>query len=743
MASAFDKLTSIIDLGPNALPQRYSETRWLLWPLWAWPVAVPAVRWRGLNLFQHAILALAARGVCQAADVGERLDLGKELAAFILSQLMDMGYLEHNGRPSHRGKKYLDEHEDQESEVIPGTVFHDAITGRLWMRFVPGTPRYVDLSGEREMGAFARIERGTPGDPKPKLCRVVWPDRGVRAPAKPTPRSVRRACRTWARHQDAWLRVTGGGGLGWDGEVESLRRIGEGRISVLARKPQPVFVSTFLFLPEDCDDGSLWQAADPFGLGPSTALRQHAEDLASGGHPVLAEELARLADEATAVVADDVADARRVIREAATNRVTTQMGGLDCPDALRSLLVQLETARLTAASHSEASGFSAWREQQRQHVRGVRRAWEAMEELFAWLTSTWARPELAARLGRQERDNARLLRKLALDLGFEDDDTQDSLARLLRVDGGQAKGVLQFDNRDLPAMVACALLGTTQQPAHPFHDAARERPGLLVFLDALKRERDPLAHHGASGEPTLPPDEIAAHVYGACDVLLPGSRSQLDDLDTEADDLHWTLAIAHRSQARAVQKVERRYGLGIRDLPALRGDLIDLVRLEAELEALEGGPESEAVRKDLTVAGGRALEGVLTSLLESVARPSWIAAHDEQELEQLAADMANDLGLQTEGADAVFRAATMRVQRAATTGRGTAGSVALTVLLSTRDDEDHPLRRIAASEPRFLVVVGRLIDIRGHGDRAPSVEECHTFSADLHRVCQLVLEHIS
>jgi len=366
-----------------------------------------------------------------------------------------------------------------------------------------------------------------------------------------------------------------------------------------------------------------------------------------------------------------------------------------------------------------------------------------MEELFAWLTSTWARPELAARLGRQERDNARLLRKLALDLGFEDDDTQDSLARLLRVDGGQAKGVLQFDNRDLPAMVACALLGTTQQPAHPFHDAARERPGLLVFLDALKRERDPLAHHGASGEPTLPPDEIAAHVYGACDVLLPGSRSQLDDLDTEADDLHWTLAIAHRSQARAVQKVERRYGLGIRDLPALRGDLIDLVRLEAELEALEGGPESEAVRKDLTVAGGRALEGVLTSLLESVARPSWIAAHDEQELEQLAADMANDLGLQTEGADAVFRAATMRVQRAATTGRGTAGSVALTVLLSTRDDEDHPLRRIAASEPRFLVVVGRLIDIRGHGDRAPSVEECHTFSADLHRVCQLVLEHIS
>jgi hypothetical protein len=740
MASAFDKLTPIIDQGPNALPQRYGSTRWLLWPLWAWPVAVPAVRWRGLNLFQHTILALAARGVHRAVDVGRRLDLGKELAAHVLGQLMAMDYLTHQGAPTHRGKRYLEEHDDQSPEVIPGMVFHDALSGRLWLRFLPGAPRYVNLSGDRDVGGYAKIERGTTGAPKPKLCRVVWPDRSVRPPSAPSPQSIRRVCRTWARHHDAWLRVTGAGGLGWDGDAESLRRIGEGHISILASMPRPMFASTFLFLPEDCDDGSLWHVADPFGIGPSTALRQQVEDLVSDGSKVVAEEVAKLAKVATEVVADDVVDARNAMRRAAENEVSARLGTLECPEGLRPLLIQLEIARLAIANLKDRSGFGAWREQQRHHVKVVRRAWDALEELLSWLTATWARPELASRLGRQERDNASLLRRLALDLGFKDDDTQDSLARLLRVNGGQAKGVLQFDNRDLPAMVACALLGTTEQSAHPFHDAARDFPGLLVFLDALKRERDPLAHHGAAGEPSLPPDDIADQLYRACCVLLPGSGQMIEGRGRRSD-LGWTVAVAHRLQARAVQAVERRYGRGIRDFPDLRRDLVELSRLVAELAAAEQGSDTAALRKDLALAGGRALEGVLGTLLDAVARPTWIAAHDEAELRDLAVALTEQLNLNSDGARAVLRASTMRVHRAATTGRGTAGSLAFALLLSAREDDQHPLRRIAESEPDFLVAIARLIDTRGHGDRAPSVSECQVYAAELDRVCHLVLEH--
>ncbi len=743
MASAFDKLTSIIDLDPNALPQRYGETRWLLWPLWAWPVAVPVVRWRGLNLFQHTILSLAERGVNRANDVGQRLDLGKDLAAFVLNQLTDMGYLSRDGSPTHRGERYLEEQELQEPEVIPGTIFNDVLSGRLWPRFVPGTPRYVDLSSNRDIGAYARIERGTPGDPKPKLCRVVWPERSAQPQAAPPPQRIRRVCRTWARHQEAWLRVTGSGGLGWDADAESLRRIGEGRITILARKPRPVFASTFLFLPEDYDEGSLWQVADPFGLGPNTALRQQIENLMGAGHEVLGEEVRKLSDDGTHVVDDDVVEARRAIRRAAEAEVGTRLGGLECSDALRRLLVQLESARLRMTTFEERSGFQAWREHQRQHVITVRRAWDVVEELFACLTETWARPELGHRLGRQELENARLLRQLATDLGFQDDDTQDSISRFLRVGGGQAKGVLQFENRDVPAMVACALLGTTERPAHPFHDAAAAFPGLLVFLESLKRERDPLAHHGASGEPTLAPDETAEQLYRACHVLLPGGGGAYSNARTQLDDVSWTVAVAHRLQASAVQELERLYGQRIRELPALRADLVELLRLEAELRALDRDTDSAAICKDLVLAGGRALEGVLGAMLHAVATPTWIAAHDGEEIRQLAKSIGEELGLESEGADAVLKASTMRVHRAAETGGGTAGSLALVALLSARDHDEHPLRRIAEVETGFLVRVARLVDIRGHGDRAPSVAECLNFSAELHRICHLVLEHTS
>ncbi len=229
MKNTFDKLTPIIDMGPNTLPQRYAQRRWLLWPFWAWPVAVPARRVRGLNLFQHYVLALAARGIRTPADVGSRLDLGTDLAAFIAKQLVDMGFLEGNGAPTHRGQRYLEEQDDHEPEIIPGYVFQDAHTGLLWPRFVPGAPRWVDLAGDKEMGRFARVERGTPGNPRPQLCRVIWSPGSQRAPTAPSPTMIRRACRTWARHSETWSRVAGHGQMGWDGEVETLRKIGEGR----------------------------------------------------------------------------------------------------------------------------------------------------------------------------------------------------------------------------------------------------------------------------------------------------------------------------------------------------------------------------------------------------------------------------------------------------------------------------------------------------------------------------------
>ncbi len=405
--------------------------------------------------------------------------------------------------------------------------------------------------------------------------------------------------------------------------------------------------------------------------------------------------------------------------------------------------MQMESSRLAMEPLIERESRRDWQELQRHHATLIRRAWDTLEELFAWLTNTWARPGLSRRLGRRPDDNARVLSQIAKDLGFQDDETQDSLRRLLLVDGGQARGVLEFENRDIPAMAACALLATSERADHPFHDTAASFPGFFVFLDELKRARDPLSHHGSKAQPNMEAEEIVLQVIEACHAILPGEPKRQGETKKGGPSLGWTVAVAHRLQVKAVGEVERRYGYQIRHLPILRSELIELARLELELRAFTGDDrDSESIRKDLAIGGGMVLEGCLGATLATIAPPTWINARDKDELLELASSLIAQLRLGTlEALEPMLKATEMRIHRAATTGRGTAGALAFVLLLSCRDEQDHPFRSIAKEDPHFLTRLAELIELRGHGDHAIPREQCLDFAEQVHRLCQLILEH--
>lgn len=738
----FDGSSPIVDCDPNCLPKRYAESRWLLWPVWAFRVAVPAVRLRRLNLFQHYTLALAARGVRRADAIGERLDLGTDLAAFVLDELVGMGRLNPDRSPSESGRRYLEEYDEQEPEIVPGYVFRDGFTGRLWPRFVPGGPRYVDLAGDGYLGGRPLVERGTPGKPRRRRCRTIRPARGTRIPGPPTASGVRRACRTWARHLDSWERVSGRGPADWAGQTESLRRLGQGRITVLSRAPVSTFVTTFLFLPEHGDEGSPWHVCDPFGLGTSPRLRRRIEHLIDDGHEHLGREVDALTLRAREVRPSEVVEARRRRTEAARSLVRSQLSGLGCPEALRVLLVQMEGARVGLRMHRGGSGAGSWKEKQRHLARIVRRAWEACEELFAWLTETWAGPDLLARVGQSAEDNAGLLSRLASALGFDNDDTLDSLGRLLLVSRGRVRGVLEFDNRELPAMAAAGLLATADDSAHPLHDAARRMPSLFVFLDRLKRTRDPVAHHGGASLEVGTDDWVCDGVYAACAALLPPSAEPETLAATgPRGDLQWAVKLAHSLRARAVQSVEARFGSRVREFPKIRRELIEVARLREELDFV--GEGETGLAKDLLIAGGAALEGVMVRLLSASSSPLWVTAQSRDEIHAAARAQMEELGLD-EGPDVerVLRASAERVQRAAREGRGPLSTVAMVALLATRDDDDHPLRALARVAPDFLTRVGSIASRRRHGDTALGLRGSLAFADDIQDLCYLVLEYI-
>lgn len=743
MASFSDGTPLVADLGPSCRPLRYGKgaTEWLLWPVWAWHVAVPAVRWHGLNLFQHHVLALAARGVTEIAELDRRLALGKELCAFVRDQLVSSGHLQPDGAPSVKGRAYLAEHDESEPELVPGYVFHDAHSGVLWPRFVPGTPREVQLGGEGGLGRRVSIERGTPGRVESRNCRVVWPEGDTREPRAPSPQRIRQACRLWKRHRDAHERAAGDAPQESFEDLDTLRRLGEGRISVLSRRPTPMFLTTFAFLPEGLDEGELWQVCDPFGLGTSASLRRQVEDLVEAGHDALAEVLESLLARELHVDAAEIAGGRSARHRDAGERVAALGEGMDLPQPLSRALTQMEEAHRTYAERRRGS----WQERQRAARALLRRAWEAVEELFAWLTETWADPEVADRLGRSVDENASMLARLAIGFGFENDEVLDSLGRLLRVTRNQVKGAVSHENRDLPAMAAAAILTATTDAAHPLHAAARTFPRLFVVLDQLKRARDPVAHHGAS---SVDVDEASqtAHVWDACRSLLPGGGAARRTSATNAQDSAWAERAAQRLRARAVRRVEEAFGLGIRAHPALRRDLVELERVREELELHgDGGDEAtEALRKDLPVAAGAAVEGLLAAMLTSTGLPGWVTAQSDAEIHVAAVELVRELGLRAgPDVEAILAASPERVRRAVRNGRGPLTTLAKLVLLSSRDDAAHPLREIARAHPDVLARVGRIAARRGHGDRAAARADALGLADEVRDLCALILSHLA
>ncbi|MFC1707333.1 hypothetical protein ACFL59_11050 [Planctomycetota bacterium] len=467
------------------------------------------------------------------------------------------------------------------------------------------------------------------------------------------------------------------------------------------------------------------------------------------GNRVLRDEVDVLSDAAFAVNARDVTTVRGRRRAAAKSAVCRRLASRDVPPALQTTLEQMEASYLALQPRGESKGATAWHERQRTLAAVVRRAWDACEELFAWLTETWTAPSVISRLGADAEANATLLERIARTLGFENDETLNSLYRMFLIERRQAKGVVEFDNRDLQAMAGCALLATSETGAHPLHDTATKMPRLFVFLDRLKRERDPVAHHGASTVLDETGEWARREVLQACEAILPLSRAvcsfrQEDDPAASLDTTPWAAEVAQRLRARAVHAVESRFGLVIREHPHLRQDLVELKRLEEETRLVdEGGNAAQDLLKDLLVATGTALEGGLGVVVAAAPLPKWAATYSTEELRATGVALLGELDIAASPEiDTILRASSLRVQRAALSGKGPLATLAMVALLSCRDYADHPLRSIVKVCPYFLTQLARIAEGRGHGDTALAAAACLDLAEEAQRLCQLILDNV-
>lgn len=482
MVSSFRRESPVLYFRPRAHVTP-GERRYLLWPAWAWRVVAPRRRERRLNVLQKAVLGLGRAGIVTAERVGPLLRIDPQLAALIASELQQQQLLDHRGLATDKGLRALQEEQLDTHDFVAGFVFQDPWTGELWPRFI----EQLEFA-QVEFGAdgFPDLVLGTTGRPWRQSAYMHLPGAELAASA-PDAGAILQVTR---RHQQALRRAEAL--PDWDEDDGSDFEPGTvlfDRVSLIEDAPRPVFLTTFLYLPNEAAEDGDWHVCDPFGLGESLGLRRAVERQM--------ERVPRLRERVQQLLKDSVngnVEALRSLTEQLRTQarleveraLTLDVHRLPCFDSLVDMEFALQEAQLLGANCPE------------QKLRGAlldgRRV---LESLFAHIRDRHSTTGVWRRLNEDNLEfNREVFNRTAGAMGLETPIPRE----LTDVKRGLLKSVADHRNTwRLRPMIAAALLAARDDAHHPLRLAARTEPRLLMELEAIASAAGGELHAGAGG----------------------------------------------------------------------------------------------------------------------------------------------------------------------------------------------------------------------------------------------------
>ena len=504
MAASFGPESPVLSYGPRAHANRgpSSDLVWVLWPAWAFRVIAPQFRRRPFNALQKAVLGVLRASRHTAAELGERLGIHPELAAFVVNELQTQGRVDDEWAVTGRGIELLDEEREESTNLAPGWVFKDPWNDHLWP-FVAPSLEYA-RTGQDERNRVV-LELGTTGRPWQQQVWMQFPPDGRQPAAPPDAHQILRAARRHRRlerqRQEVDVPIDED-----DIETGSVAGLDLNRIASIEPVPEPVFLVSFLYVPRDGDDTD-WHACEFFGRGSDPALRRLVVRIAEE-----IEGLAQRLDRLLGLTShDNFAEFRRAEEE--RNR------------RARRLLERTLTADITrheAVAGALTETIAGWFELRdlgdaagRRRCRNVLTSCRvALERLFVEIRKEWPLTGVADRLSRCERRmNEAVLRAAADELGLT-----ELPNAVRRVDHGRVRAVSDYDNAwQLRPLVASTLLGARTETSHPLRSAARKAPDLLARIERVTALAGEAVHAGDSGQ--LDTDAVHSAVQKTLEIV--------------------------------------------------------------------------------------------------------------------------------------------------------------------------------------------------------------------------------
>lgn len=506
MVRTFPRNAAVVDYGPRSHVKWATRER-ILWPTWAYRVVAPQVRPRRLNIFEQTVLRLGQAGVFRSGDIAELMSLHPDLIDLIHADLRMRSYLDENGVPTEQGLSVLHEDEIREEDLVTGFVFQDTVGGELMPRFVEQLSR-----AEVEYGAngFPIVMGGTDGKPRRLSPYVVSPGK-ARAAAAPRPELVVEAIARSAASVKKWRsgRNRRDSNNEQDDTYEQndlddflLSRATVDRVSFIDEEPLPVYLLTFLYVPESSEREMDWYACDPFGMGHDPRLRNQINSRLTSDTG-LKNKIIQLLSKSTRLNLQDHFNFLNGIAELAPLQVQQRIPGIESRHPAFGQLVQFEAA-FQEISHL-GSSCPMWKIES-----FLREATKVLEAVFAHIEhgyaieGVWSKVDVGSGARRSSHPGGkravdRKWLRVRIEAAFKSVGFPESVPKRLGSVSPQSlsAAVRYRDPSKLAAFIAATALVAEDNLKHPLAVAAVSAPELLTRISNIIDAGAPAGHANA------------------------------------------------------------------------------------------------------------------------------------------------------------------------------------------------------------------------------------------------------
>jgi len=485
----FNKKNPILHYDPQS-SIRWSQKKYFLYPVRMYRVVAPRPLSRKINILEKAVLGMCCADIVEADEIGHHLDIGKDLTALIISQLAEQRYVDFRGKLTQKGYKILEDETLITQDAAAGFIFQDPWTGDLFPRFAE-REEYADVRFND--AGYPELILGTTG--KPNYQRAFMPQVRNTIDRQPSPTEIIKAVQ---QHQKTIRNVSHIRDDDEDWLFETVPSLD--RVAFIDEEPTDLWLTTFIYVPENVSSANFWNICDPFGLGDSPwllrKLEKHRKDQTIQGlENFLLEMIGDQRKEGFDNLADWLNLANRLASLQVENKLTPAIRKWE---ELFDALTALERSYIEAKELTDPKIFL----DKLDDI--LTKSQKAAERLFKILQNNYPTKGRADRLSDRRDLNRQPLNDYAKKIGFKVPLPES----LLSIDRKSIHKAASWGKGSLRALMLATLLATPDNSAHPLRLVAQQYPDLLHLLDELAGKRNTAAHASNQINSAQPPELI-------------------------------------------------------------------------------------------------------------------------------------------------------------------------------------------------------------------------------------------